>query len=411
MPDSSSDGSDLPTGLGLTGLDETFRNEPHPILDRLRVESPVHYDPGFNVAYITRNDACRAVLSDKTLSRDPRKTPEGSIVRLRAPKRIVSGEFPPVMMWLDDPEHRRQRGLMTKAFSLRAVQALRPRMEEIVEKHLDDIEKKGAFDGVADYAWRVPIFVIAEMLGLPEADMPQFYEWSMTMADTLNPFVTPEQDEKLQATERNFERYTMEKIAERRLNPGDDLISRLALVELDGEMLSDEEIASLCTLIILAGNITTTDLIGNGIVHLLTHPEELEKLKANPELIRGAIEEVLRFDPPVGATMRHSIETGEKHGCPVQPGTAFAASLMAANRDPEVFECPHEFQIERKNNDHISFGGGQHYCMGAPLAKLEGEVAIAAIFKRFPNLHLIEGVPARKVAPTFNGYDKIPLHI
>lgn len=411
MADSSTK-DPLPTGLALTGIDPKFRENPHAVLDRLRAEAPVHYDPTLDFIYLTRHADAKAMLADKTLSRDPRKAPPESVVRLRAPARVVSGEVPANMMWMDDPEHRRQRNLVAKAFTLRAVEALRPSIQKIVDDLLEAAKEKRVFDGIADFAVPLPISVLADMFGFPRADYPLFYAWSKDIQLTLNAFRTEEEAQRLKTAESALENYLRRMIADRRKNPGGgDLISGLVMAEEEGERLDDVEIASISFVLVLAGNVTTTDLIGNSIVTLLENPEALTRLRAEPALIKSAVEELLRYNPPVAVTTRHPTAPGTYLGCPVKAGTGLVASILGVNRDPAVFPAPHAFKIDRNPREHMAFGGGVHHCIGAPLARLETEVALLSLFTRFPSLRMATREPVRKAAPTLCGYEAILLTI
>jgi hypothetical protein len=411
VADSASSKGPLPTGLALTGIDPKFREDPHGVLDRLRAQAPVHYDPTLDFIYVTRHADAKAMLADKNLSRDPRKAPPESIVRLRAPARVVSGEVPPNMMWMDDPEHRRQRGLVAKVFTLRAVEALRPSIQKIVDDLLNTAEEKRSFDGIADFAVPLPISVLADLFGFPRADWPLFYAWSKDISLTLSAFRTEEEAQRLKTAESALETYLRDAIAARRKNPGTDLISGLVLAQEGSERLDDAEIASVSFVIVLAGNVTTTDLIGNSIVTLLDNPKELARLRAEPALIKSAVEELLRYNPPVAVTTRHPLQSGTYLGCPVKAGTGLVASILAANRDPEVFAEPHALKLDRNAKDHLAFGGGVHHCIGAPLARLETEIALLGLFTRFPRLRLATRDLVRKAAPTLCGYEAIPLVI
>ena len=411
MPDSGSDKSPLPTGLALTGLDANFRENPHQTLDRLRNDAPVHHDKTLDCIYFTRHADAKTLLADKTLSRDPRKAGPDSIVRLRAPARLVSGEVPPNMMWMDDPEHRRQRSLVSKAFTPRAVEAMRAPIQKIVDDLLDAAQAKRIFDGIADLAVPVPISVLADLFDFPREDWPKFYTWSQDISATLSAFRTEDETERLKKAEGALEAYLHSAIKARRKTPGQDLISGLVLAEENGERLDDIEIASVIFVLVLAGNITTTDFIGNSIVTLLQNPEELAKLRADPSLIRNALDELLRFNPPVALTTRHPTAAGTYAGCPVKAGTGLIVSILAVNRDPAAFPEPHILKLERNAKDHLSFGGGTHHCIGAPLARLEAEITLTSLFRRFPNLRLAAPDLKRKVFPTLCGYAAIPLAV
>ena len=402
-------GKPLPSGLQLSGLDPEFCERPHPILDDLRVRAPRHRHE-FGLFVTTQADG-RAALVDPKLSRDPRKAPEDAFSRLVLPPEIARGERPANMLWLDEPEHGVNRGLVQPAFFKRCG-GMRQRISAIVDELLDEIERKRNFDGIDDFGVPLPIYVIADILGLPRSDLPLFRRRSFLVANLgLTPFRTPEQEALRAEQDAALEAYFLEVIAERRAAPRDDLISDLIAARHEGQALSDGELVSICFLLLLAGNLTTTDMLAHGIVELLEHPEQAAKLRADPALARSAVEEILRYEPPVRAAGRHSNISQEVLGCPVAAGQSVGVSLQACNRDPAVFDDPHAFRIDRQKNEHLSFGGGAHQCLGAPLARLEGEIALRTLFSRFPHLRLSEGRPPRRPSFAFNTYERLPLSI
>jgi cytochrome P450 len=397
----------LPTGLQLTALDPVFREHPHDYLNRLRAEDPVHLDAALGRLFLTRLEDMKAVLADRSLSVDPRKAPDTP--RRRAMMGDVPPEaFQPSMLQLDDPDHKRLRGLVSQAFNQRSADAWRPRIREIADALLDALAGRDLFDVIAEYASPLPIVVIAEMLGVDPGDMPQFKRWSDARAHLFNPARTSEQTEALTAAGPELQDYFAHAIDARRGRAGADLISMLVDAEEAGDRLSAREIVSTCNLLLVAGNLTTTDLIGNGVLALLRCPDQLAKLCALPEVVPNAVEEMLRYDPPVAQAGRFALEPLQIGGSAVQPGQAMTCSLLAAGHDPARHSEPHRFDIERADTTHLAFGGGAHYCLGAPLARAEAQIAIAALFERFPRLrldpqHTIE----HKRAPVFNGLEAL----
>ena len=246
------------------------------------------------------------------------------------------------------------------------------------------------------------------MLGIDAADQHDFKRWSDTQMLLFNPMRTVEQQTMFRWGDDELSRYLSEAVAKRRRDRGEDLISSLIAAEEDGEQLDEAEIVNVCRLILAAGNVTTTELIGNGVFALLRHPKELAKLQARPELIGAVVEEVLRYDLPVVQVSRQTTASGQIGGCPFDAGQSVTAMLEAANHDPDIHHDPHSFDIERTDNRHFSFGGGAHFCLGAPLARVEGQVAISALFQRFPNLRLAPGYThVHKAAPSFNGLESL----
>jgi hypothetical protein len=273
---------------------------------------------------------------------------------------------------------------------------------------LDAFADRGSFDLVAEFAAPLPIVVIAEMLGVDPADMAQFKHWSDARAHAFNPARTPEQTAELKAAGQELNDYFVRAIDARRGRRGNDLISLLVAAEEAGDRLSAREIVITCNLLLIAGNLTTTDLIGNGVLALLRHPDQLANLCAHPELVPHAVEEMLRYDPPVVQVARFALEPLEIGGREVQAGQTMTCSLLAAGHDPALHSDPHHFDIERADTTHLAFGGGAHFCLGAPLARAEAQTAIATLFERFPSLQLDpEHAVEHKRAPVFNGLEAL----
>lgn len=391
----------VPTGLAISALNPVFRETPHVILDQLRAEEPVHKDRQFDRVVLTRYNDVASVVGDRTMYVDPRKSRPGSFARMA---QNIDENYQPSMLNMDDPDHKRLRGLVTQGFNLRSVEAMRPRIEAIAAELLEDLAKKPSFDIIEDYAGPFPTIVIAEMLGINPADQKDFKRWSDELVHSFNPIRTPAQTESLLHAQKSLHDYLLGVVNDRRENRGTDLVSGLVAAHQDGEQLSEGEIVSTVNLLLAAGNITTTDLIGNGVLALLRNPDQLRKLRDNPSLARNAIEEMLRFDPPVVSTGRTAPADIEVGGVGVAAGQSMNLSILAANHDPAIHQNPDKFDIERADTRHFAFGGGLHFCLGAPLARAEAQIAIPMLFARFPNLrldptHTIEHKPA----PVFNG--------
>ncbi len=390
---------DIPTGLQLTTLDETFREDPYPVLNRLRENDPAHHDTTLNRWFYTGYDQVKKILRDPDYFTDPRKSREDSFARflIRDPEEEVS------MLLADEPEHKRLRGLVNDLFTPRAVGAWRDRIVEVIGARLDAIEGP-EFDLIADYAGPIPTVVIAEMMGIPAERHGDFKRWSDTVvAISFNPAPEPEQTEQGLLARDALNAFFGEQIADRRRNPGRDLISQMVQAEVDGKVLSDFDIIMQCNLLLVAGNVTTTDMIGNGIKALLQHPGQLAKLRARPGLIDAAVEEILRFDSPVTNSGRITHDDVHIAGCPVRRGESLNVSLAGANRDPAVYTDPDTFDIEREHIPHQAFGGGRHHCLGASLARLEGAEAILRLVQRFPNLAFSDRGYAMAAIPVFRG--------
>lgn len=399
----------LPTGLQLTELDPAFRADPHATLNRLRTEAPVHWDSVFGGYFMTRYADVRAVLTDRGLLRDADKAEDGAtlVKMLQGPApgtEIVDGAR--VILFMDDPDHTRVRTPLAKALYARVAKA-RGDVEAVVNKVLDRIDNRHEFDAISEIAVPIPVLVIARLLGVDEAREDEFRAWSEALILTFHPMRTPAQTETMAAGLNALRDYFGVEIAERRRAPRDDLISDILAAQERGTELSDEEIRVHCIGFMVAGNMTTSDLIGNGILTLLQHPAELAKLKAKPELMGKAIEEILRYAPPVGQSARIVDREMTAGGCPVHKGQSLITSLAGANRDPAAYADPDRFDITREAQPHVSFGGGSHICIGAPLARLEAQVALAKVFARYPNLKLAQNDVRWKATPFFHGLEEL----
>ena len=397
----------IPTGIQLTAIDPAFRDDPHPILDLLREKDPVHLNQMLGSYFLTRHEDVESVLRDRELCVDPRKAAESPLRAVQTARMDPDAQMS--MLFLDPPEHDRLRGLVNKAFTPKSVDAMAPRVRAIAKDLLDGLEGRESFDLIADYSAPLPTIVISEMLGVDAGDQKQFKEWSDRLIQGLNPFITEAQRAESEVASTALNDYLKGAIETRRTDRRSDLLSAMIDAEEDGERMTDAEIVTMAGLLLLAGNLTTTDLIGNGVFALLSNPAELEKLRANPSLIKNAVEEMIRFDPPVTQSGRITTEERSIAGCPMHAGQNIGVSLAGANHDPAVHPNPGHFDIERDAINHVSFGGGRRYCLGAPLARLETQIAISALIERFPTLRLADGKPERRAIPAFRGFAALPV--
>jgi cytochrome P450 len=312
------------------------------------------------------------------------------------------------ILMLDDPDHARVRQPLAQALYAR-VAKFKPEVERIIGEALDAVAGEAEFDLMDRFCVPIPIDVIASILGVDHGRLAEFREWSEGIIQGLNPFRTPEQTEAMQVADAALRAYFSEAIVSRRTAPGDDLITDMVQLQSGGADLSDDELRINLTALLVGGNLTTTDLIGNAVRLLILNPGELAKLKADPGIINAVVEEVLRYEPPVDITGRIASGDMEVAGCPLHAGQAMTVSLRAANRDPETFEDPHAFNVSRKHRPHVAFGGGAHICIGAPLARLEAQVALVRLFERFPDLKLADpdAVPDWRTLPFFRGMETL----
>jgi cytochrome P450 len=384
--------SPFPTGIRLVPFDEAFRNDPYPVLKRLRDAEPIHRDESLSRWFVAGFDDVREVLQNKDLSVDiNRALPESYAGRLASNAKTsgMSITFSSIL-FTDDPDHRRLRGVVSKRFSPKAVEDVRPRIRTNVAELLDAITDD-RFDAVKSFAGPLPVIVIADMLGIEREQRTTFKKWSEDLtAGFFNPLKIAEQSARGGRAQEALCEYLTRAIEMRRQQPGIDLISSMITASEDDERLSDSEILAQCNLILVAGNITTSDLISNGIKALLQHPEQLAALRAEPELIVNAVEEILRYDSPVIQANRVLTTDTSFSGCPMHRGESISVSLAGANRDPRANPEPDRFDIRRRDIRHQSFGGSKHLCLGAHLARIEAQEAILGLIQRFPNLSLVK---------------------
>ncbi len=361
---------------------------PYSMYSALREHAPISQSPLMEAWILTRYDDVDFVLTDPRFSADRSKA-RTRMAQMLAEQQQEFGPFSraPTMLSSDPPVHTRLRKLVSKAFTPRSVENLRPRIREIVDHLLDGAEKQGEFDLVHELAYPLPVIVIAEMLGVPAEDRDRFKHWSDTVVATLGgPFTPPEVYQAGQQSIEELAEYLHDVIAARRQSPRDDLISGLIASEEQGQVLTEEEILATAILLLVAGNETTTHLISNAVLALFRNPSEMARLRDDPSLIASAVEEFLRYTGPVHGTGRVAKEDLEVGGQPIKEGEMVFTLLAAANRDPTKYADPDRLDVARNPLDHLAFGDGIHFCLGAPLARAEAQIAIGTLLRRFPEL-------------------------
>lgn len=393
------------SGVTYNPLSPRVYNDPYPTYAALRAKDPVHWSPLMDSWVVARYADVDAILRDhQRFSNDPRTRDTGR-ARRAGPNALTELS----MLFLDPPDHTRLRALVSKAFTPHALQALIPRMRAIMAALLGQIDTPTAFDVMEAIAYPLPVIVIAELLGVPPADRAQFKVWSNQRARSLEPTITPrERDAAIQAGTA-LDAYFHRIIQERRKEPRNDLISALVAAEEAGDKLSERELLIMLRLLLVAGNETTTNLIGNGMLALLRYPDQMQALRDNPRLIPNAVEELLRYDSPVQVDGRTAREDVEIHGRHIRKGQGVTTLIGSANHDADVFAHPERLDISRKDINNIAFGRGIHHCLGAPLARLEGRIAFEMLLERFPDLHLLTDHPVYRDNVVLRGLSTLPV--
>jgi cytochrome P450 len=363
----------------------------------------------------SRNTWVAARYADvQRVLRDPRFGRQSfgqSVERVFGPGPVTES-FKRWILFMNPPDHTRIRSLVSKAFTPRATERLRSSIQQVVDNLIDPMEARGSFDLIAELAYPLPVVVICELLGIPEEDRNRFEEWSASLAQALDAFTVSRPDiiERSNAAALGLTAYFHDLVEKRRQEPRDDLLSAMIAAEEQGDKLSEEELLATSVLLFFAGHETTVNLIGTGVRNLLLHPEQTAKLRADPSLIQGAVEELLRYDGPVQRTGR-TVASGEVElgGATLKEGEPVVAIVAAANRDPAQFADPDRLDITRTDNQHLAFGAGIHYCVGAPLARVEAQIAINTLLRRFPTLTLQEETPTWRETAIIRGLTSLPL--
>jgi cytochrome P450 len=391
-------------------LSPDFIRDPYPHYDRLRSTDPMHVTP-FGAFVASRHAEVSLVLRDKRFGKDYVERSK----RRYGPKIMEEPVFRSMSHWMlqaDPPDHTRLRGLVVKAFTARRVEDMRPRIQEIVDQTLDAVIDRGHMDLIEDFAFRLPVSIICDMLGIPEDHREVFYKSSRDGGRLLDPVpLSPEEIKQGNAANLMAQMYFQQLFELRRRSPGDDLTTQLVQAEEDGNKLSNEELTANIILLFGAGHETTVNLIGNGLLALHRNPDQLALLKARPELVTNAVEEFLRYDSSVQMTGRVALEDIDDLGGKTIPkGESVLCLLGSANRDPAVYpDGPDRLDVTRPNVRPLSFGGGIHHCLGAQLARIEAEIAIGTLLRRLPDLR-IDDVETPEWRPTFvlRGLKRLP---
>lgn len=382
-----------------------FYNNPYPYYDELRRRAPIFFWEEFGFWCFTSHEDVSAVLRDRRFGRQILHVATREELGW-PPERADLKPFLDVdrhsMLELEPPPHSRLRGLVQKAFVARQIERLRPRIAALSRRLLDALGEHGTADLLHTYATPIPVTVIAEMLGVPTDMNDRLLAWSHAMVGMYELGRTPEQERQAVQASQEFVAYLRDYVERRRREPKDDLITMLIQVEEQGERLTEDELISTCILLLNAGHEATVNVIGNGVLALLRHPDQLDRLRRMPELAPAAIEELLRFDPPLHLFNRWVLEDLDYKERRLRRGDQVAVLLGAANRDPAQFADPDRLDLERSPNPHVAFGGGIHYCLGAPLARLELQIAIPILLQRLPGLRLTEE-PTYRNAYHFHG--------
>ena len=368
-------------------LDPQVLANPYPLYHRLRTNDPVHWDPFLHAWVVTRYADVITVFQKFSANRTP--TPEQLSALGLSSLTPLAQVMVRQMLFLDNPAHARVRGLASRAFTPRRVEVLRSHIEEITENLLDAVQAKGQMDIIADLAYPLPAIVTAEMLGVPTKDWRQLTAWSGDFAQVLGNFQhNPDFATRALRSLEEMLLYFQDAVREQKQHPRDGLINALMTAEIDGDRLSEDEVVANTIVTMVGGQETTTNLIGNGMLSLLRHPDQLEKLKADLSLIPSAVEELLRFESPSQHTARLAPEDVMLAGKLIRKRQAVMAVMGAANRDPERFPDPDTLDICRQDNRHVAFAWASHFCFGAPLARIEGQIAFSALLRRMPNIQL-----------------------
>ncbi len=392
-----------------------LRADPFARYDAIRERGLISQGPfGFVSA---SHSVCANVLRSDTfgvgLRPESMPFPAALVLRMGTWGAVPTPVDPPSMLAVDPPVHTRYRRLVSKVFTARAMEALRPRIEVLAGELLDDLAARAAepVDLVAAYAAQLPVTVIAEILGVPIAMREQFLSWGNGAAVTLDIGISYREFRRAEHDLKAMRAWMLDHFAQLRTSPGDDLLSQLVAVRDQGEQLTEDELAATAMLLLGAGFETTVNLIGNGTIQLIEHPDQLERLRGEPSLWPNAVEEVLRYDSPVQRTARVAMAPTRLAGTELKTGQLVIALIGGANRDPAVFDDPHAFDVGRENaREHLAFSAGVHYCLGAALARLEGEIGLQTLFNRFPDLALA-GTPRRRGTRVLRGYDVIPVRL
>jgi cytochrome P450 len=376
--------------------------DPYPLYHRLRELAPVHRSELDGAWYVSRFEEVRAVLNDGRFGRDPDRPNTSYAFRFRPVQAQTMGAFRSTLLVKNPPEHTRLRGLVSQAFTWRRLKTVEPRIAELTRQRLDVLAEKGDADVMLDLAFPLPVAVIGELVGVPEGERAQFRELvnARFSAGARSQQVTTE-----------LEDYFADLVVRRRAHREDDLLSDLIDARDQADRLSEEELIAMVMIIFLAGFVTTTNLIGNGLVALLRNPDELRRLRGEPALVQSAVQEMLRYDPPIQFAPRTALVPAELAGRPVDVGESVVCLIGGANRDPVRFPDPDRFDVGRTNGQALSFGWGIHHCLGSVLASLEGQIVFSQLLDRFGSIDLLEEDPPLTPGSFLRGRERLPVRV
>jgi cytochrome P450 len=392
-------------------VDPAHRANPYPLYEQVRARGPLvpgklgHVTVSHDlVSHVLRSDDFRAGPDD-----DAMPPLLGRLVRWSRDPRALGPIDPPSLLVVEPPDHTRYRRLVSRVFTARAVVALRDRVQQIADGLLDELASHAEVDLVEAYCSRLPVTVITEILGVRPEDRATVLGFGREGAPSLDIGLTWKQFKAVDDSVRGFQEWLGGHLERLRREPGEDLLSQLVSVEDEGQRLDDTELRAVAGLVLAAGFETTVNLLGSGTVLLLEHPEQLARLREDPSAWPNAVDEVLRYEAPVQVTARFALRDTELADRSVRQGGLVVTMLGGANRDPDVFADPHRFDVTRENaRDHLSFSGGRHFCLGASLARLEGEIGLRTLFERFPDLELAPG-RTRRTTRVLRGWETLPV--
>ena len=392
------------SGVAYNPLASRTVQDPYPDYARLRSRSPVHRSRLMKAWVFSRHADVDLILRDhRHFSNAPAKRNLTRRQRVSLPSPDDSS-----LLFIDPPDHTRLRSLVSKAFTRRAINALESHIRRLMETLLDEVDPAG-FDLMEAVADPLPQIVIAEMLGVPPEDRTRFCRWSKQRARIVDPTITRRERELAEQAARSLDKYFLPIIRARRKAPEDDIISALVQVEEQGDVLTEKEMLEMLCLLLVAGNETTTNLIGNGMLALLRNPDQFARLREDPSLIPSAVEELLRFDSPVQMDFRGAVADCEVNGFALRQRDQVVLLLGSANHDPTAFPDAERLDVGRRAGSHISFGRGIHYCLGAPLALLEGRVALEVLMERFASMRLLDERPVFRNSVVLRGLESLPV--
>lgn len=399
------------TAFLMKAFDPAHLGDPYPLYAEMREVQPV-LDSGIGIWFAFRHAAAHGLLRARNTSSDERRSNEFQATLAANERMQRFAESEPLMLFMDPPDHTRLRRLVSRAFTPRTVEQMRPRLCALAEQMMDALDGAGPVDFVEHVGYRFPVTVICELLGVPVADIELFQSMSEDLSLMIEPGAlrTEEQEDRIEVAREQLAIYIQGLLNARRTSPGDDLISALLAVRDGADRLTEPELISLVILLLLAGHETTVNLIGNGLVALLRNPEQLERWRDDPSLSATAIDEITRYDSPVQIAMRVILEPTEIDGVTVPAGDQVITLLGSANRDPAVFERPDELDLGRENAAmNLSFGGGIHHCLGMALARAEAEIVLGTLVANF-DVALVEEPPMRERF-VLRGYEKIMVDV